>query len=165
MNAMHFLMSFQRFSQDETIWNIPLPKQTWPQTHSEPVELHVRSLRSAHWDGVSGRGPQSALDIHLLSDHLSVTFPQRSPAWGPQVLHDDADMHCWRVTGFWRGPRAPSQLRQVFPYMMSDMSMGQERSPIRKAPMGTKSLRIVSGVDEADCLTSFVQKMTTLCCP
>ena len=73
-------------------------------------------------EGICVRGPHPALDIHLLSDHLSVTFPRHSPAWSPQVLHHGADMHCWRVTGFWRGPRAPGQPRQVFPYMMSDMT-------------------------------------------
>lgn len=72
-------------------------------------------------DRISGRGPHPALDIHLLSDHLSVTFPRHSPAWSPQVLRHGADMHCWRVSGCWRGPRAPGQPRQVFPYMMSDM--------------------------------------------
>lgn len=146
----------EAFHQNETAVNIPNNPDHRGQR--EPVELHVRS------PGVSGRGPRSTLDIHLLSDHLSVTFPRHSPAWSPQVLHDVADMHCWRVTGFWRGPRAPSQPRQVFPYMMSDMSVGQERSPVRKAPAGTKSLRIGSGADQADRLTSFVQKTTTLCC-
>lgn len=69
-------------------------------------------------DGTSTRGSHSALDIHLLSDHLSVTFPRLRPAWSPWVLLGGADMHCWRVTGFWRGPRASSRLRQVPPYMM-----------------------------------------------
>lgn len=72
-------------------------------------------------DGLSGRGPHPALDIHLLLDHLSVTFPRHSPAWSPRVLHHGADTHCWRVTGFWRGPRAPGQPRQVFPCTTSDM--------------------------------------------
>lgn len=30
-------------------------------------------------------------------------------------------MHCWRVTGFWRGPRASSQRRGALPYSVSDV--------------------------------------------
>lgn len=94
-------------------------------------------------DGTSARGPHSVLDIHLLSDHLSVTFPRLCPAWSPQVLDDNADMHCWRVTGFWRGPRASSRLRQVLPYMMSDMRTDGLRSKTHshlQGLMGTKRL-------------------------
>ncbi|KAM7365804.1 hypothetical protein PAMP_016709 [Pampus punctatissimus] len=94
-------------------------------------------------DGTSTRGPHSALDIHLLSDHLSVTFPRLCPAWSPPVLDDDADMHCWRVTGFWRGPRASSRLRQVLPYMMSDMRTDELHSKTHShlwGLMGTKRL-------------------------
>lgn len=95
----------------------------YPRSRCEPNHLHGENgpMGLVRCDGTSARGPHSALDIHLLSDHLSVTFPRLCPAWSPRVLDDDADMHCWRVTGFWRGPRASSRLRQALPYMMSDM--------------------------------------------
>lgn len=52
----------------------------------EPNQLHRERARTTglvRCDGTSARGPHSALDIHLLSDHLSVTFPRLCPAWSP----------------------------------------------------------------------------------
>lgn len=96
---------------------------------------------------------------------LSLGFAQRG---APQVLDDNADMHCWRVTGFWRGPRASSQLRQVLPYMMSDMRTDGAKHALPSArPDGHKEtyLRIGSGAVRAGRFTRFVQKMTSSCSP
>lgn len=100
-------------------------------------------MRLVRCDGSSTRGPHSTIDIHLLSDHLSVTFPQLCPAWNPRVLDDHTDMYYWHVTGFWRGPRASIRLRQVLPYMMSDMrtqSLQSKTHSHLRGLMGTKRL-------------------------
>lgn len=63
--------------------------------------------------------------------------------------------------GFWRGPRASSQLRQVLPYMMSDMRTDGAKHALPSArPDGHKEtyLRIGSGAVRAGRFTRFVQK-------
>lgn len=140
------------------------------EPNQQQLHRENRATGLVRCDGTSTRGPHSALDIHLLSDHLSVTFPRLCPAWSPQVLDDTADMHCWRVTGFWRGPRVSSRLRQVLPYMMSDMRTDGLQSKTRshlQGLAGTKRLiwESAQGPLEPAALRALCRRMTSSCSP
>lgn len=144
------------------------PNQTKHGGVTKPAGTTLKKWR-CDWLDVMGppqANPQSPLDIHLLSDHLTVTFPWICPVWSPRVPDNDADMHCWCVTGFWRGPRASSRLRQVVPYMMSNVWMDGLWSKTHshlQSLIDTKGLTRESAQEplELAALSGFVRRMTS----
>lgn len=55
----------------------------------------------------------------FMSSQISWVWRSLSgPSVEPGLLLDLADMHCWRVTRFWRGPRESSGLKRILPHMM-----------------------------------------------
>lgn len=96
--------SSQKMSRQRPMWTKPTQRRDWSDVTGPP-----RGDPTLHLTFISSQ---------ITWVWLSLGFAQRGAL---RVLDDNADMHCWRVTGFWRGPRASSRLRQVLPYTMSDM--------------------------------------------